>query len=865
MPLITVVNDPANVSGNDFHEVAEGTTLADWLIETYGPDGFAVPTDIYIGSVSQQTQLDLDDYAAVSRPITSPVFIIHRPLGLEGAALYAAYAAAAVVVAVAVVLLMPIPSLGGNKQSKKSPNNALSGQTNVARLLDRVPDIFGQEHSYPDLIAPTVTQFINHIKYQTEYLCVGRGFYLLEQFKTGETLISDVAGSTVTAFEPGQTPDEVLRTRQSNEVAGQEMIGPNEDTLVDLTPVFTVTYASGTDLATITGPSGTWSEYESGDVVNIDELYVTVTATDYNLSGVYIVDSAPSATAIVLQDAAIENANWIQVDAITENPITTTGGDTLTPVLFVSGQVAVLGPFTVPGDKNDQVWIDLLAPRGLASSTALNKFLTISLSFLFEEVDAEGVTTGGSFTYSVTLKDKTTDPRFWTFKITAADGLVVDQLYRVTGERITTSVPGGTQRVEEIRWSRLAGIENITAPDTTGTTRVIIETQATNQVAAIQERQFNVNATRKVITWDGEKVVGNMDTGEGLLPSRRMADGFLHYSLDPKLGARSLSGIDVDAIYAIQRELDSAFDGEKGEFSYTFDSQDTPALEEMRLFAQASRCFIFREGSFFGMTRDQEQPVARGLFNRRNKTPSRERRAIKFNRPLDNDGITLEYKDIDDNNVHTITFPDDLPEDDPHYGLPAALNPLKVDGIGIRQYTQAWDRAQYEFRRLLYQRVSVETEVTSDGLLVPLNARVQHVDGTRLVDLISDGEITQVDGLKIRTSQRCTFERADVYSVVLRNEEGSPIAPIIVRPHPDTEFGFVLSRKPGFQIVVRGDKDYQRGTLYTLGPDGNELADAYLVQRKTPDQDGYVSLELINYTPEYYAADSTTPPPKEIN
>jgi len=737
----------------------------------------------------------------------------------------------------------------------------------VARLLDRVPEIFGQEHSYPDLIAPTVTQFINHIKYQREYMCVGRGFYQLENFKTGETLISDVAGSTVTEYEPGAAPDEVLRTRQSNEVAGQEMIGPNEDTLVDLPATYTVGYVSGTDLATITTdgtPADAWDLFESGDVVNIDELYITVASTDYNLSGVYVVDSAPTATAIVLQAAAVENSNWIQVDGTTANPITTTGGDTLTPVLFIAGEVTVLGPFTVPGDKNEQIWMDLQAPRGLASSTKLNKFLSITLSFLFEEIDADGVPTGGNFTYGVTLKDKTRDPRFWTYKITAADGLVVDTLYRVTGERITASVPGGTQRVEEIRWSRLAGIENITAPDTTGTTRVIVETQATNQVAAIQERQFNVDATRKTITWDGEKVVGDMDTGVGLEPSRRMADAFLHYALDPKLGARTISAIDVDAIYAIQRELDSVFDGEKGEFSYTFDSQDTPAIEELRQIAQAARCFIYREGSIFGMTRDQVQPIARGLFNRRNKTPGRETRSIKFNRPLDNDGVTIEYKDIDDNNVRTITFPDDLPADDPNYGLANALNPLKIDGIGIRQYTQAWDRAQYQFRRLLYQRVSVESQVTADGLLVPLNGRVQHVDGTRLVDLISDGEVVSVDGRKVRTSQRCVFERADVYSVVLRNEEGSPIAPIIVTPHPDTEYGFVLSRKPGFQLVVRGDKDYQRGTLYTLGPDGNDLAEAYLVQRKTPDADSNVSLELINYTPEYYAADSTVPPTKEI-
>ena len=126
----------------------------------------------------------------------------------------------------------------------------------------------------------------------------------------------------------------------------------------------------------------------------------------------------------------------------------------------------------------------------------------------------------------------------------------------------------------------------------------------------------------------------------------------------------------------------------------------------------------------------------------------------------------------------------------------------------------------------------------------------------------SDGEITRIIGHSVKTSQRCEFIGTSIYSVILRDEEGTPSNPIKVQKHPDTEFGFVLFELPEFDIVVRGDKDYQRGTLYNFGPDGNDLAEAYTVQRKTPEGDGTVKLELINYSTQVYSADNIPPPSK---
>jgi len=862
---VTVLNDPSNLAGAEHFDVPDGSTIADVLLDYFGADGFAVPTEVYHGALAADARVDVLAFDAVNVPLTGPLYVLERPQGGE----LLIYILISVAVAVAVTLLMPLPNLpsGDGRSARRSPNNALSGQTNIARTLGRVPDPFGQVLSYPDLIAPTVTQFVDHIKYLTEYVTIGRGFYDLTDFKSGETLISAIPGSSATVYAPGTNPPLVLKTRQSNEVASQRLPAPNATGGQPLTQDYLVGYTTGTDVATINSTNvseNTWAGFTVGDTIGANFLWAATGGTDYNLVGSYVVSAiSADGSTLSLADAAVENSAWSNFNGITSNVLFFVMGGMVSPTVTLPSTDAFIGPFVIPGtDRNDEVWLDLQAPSGLARGLDLNQPVTVVVRFVFEEIDSSGDPTGDDFTVLITLTDDTRDPRFWTYKITPANSdFVVNTRYRVTANRQTFDEPATLTRVDEIRWTRLAGIENITAADTTGTTRAIIQAQATEQVASLQERKFNVQATRKTVTWDGSAVVGNIATGAGLVASRKMADALLHYLLDPKLAASTLAALDVQAVYDVQTALNASFSGEKGEFSYTFDDKNLPALEEMRLIVQACRVFLYKTGSVFSVIRDEVQPVARGLFNRRNKKPDAETRSVRFNRPLDTDGVAVEYNDLTDNNTRVLTFPDDLPASDPNHGVyPNAVNPLRIEATGIRQWSQAWDRAQYEFRRQIYRRVTVESTVTLDGALLPLNARIQHVDGTRIAALTSDGEVLAVSGLTVTTSQDCTFA-AGGHSVVLRDADGTPAdAAITVTARPDGLRGFVLATAAPFTIKVRGDDAYQRGTLYSFGPDGNDVAEAYLVQRKTPDERGNIRLELINYTDQYYAADTTTPP-----
>ena len=859
MSRICVISDAANITKPDCFEVGPDVLISDWLLSHYGPDGPPVPIELFLGGLSEQNHIGTD-YKSVNQPLHNrDLFVISNPLGIDPVTIFIA-----VVIAIATVVLLPTPNLSnldGPGQQKRSPNNALVGATNIARTLERIPDIFGLIKSFPDLIAPTVAEFIDHIKFQTEYMCVGRGFYDLEDFKTGETLIEVIEGSSLEIFPPNAVPTTVLKTRQSNEVASQLLDGQVGGQQQNLSSSYTVTYDLTPDEAHIFSASTEFPDgFITGTDVTLVDFFADPGAGELDLTGTYEIADRVSDIELVLKDAATIAGNWTSFNGTPQNVID--AGHS--PVLVGQDVAAlVIGPFVVPGSDNFEIWIDLQAPKGLAQGEKLNLSHTVDLEFTFEEIDSQDEPAGPSFVYPIELTDSSRDPRFYTFKVGVADGLNVTKRYRVSGTRLTETNPDSLEVLDDIRWTRLAGIEDVAAPDTSGTTRVVVKTQATEQVAAIQERKFNVQATRKVVTWNGTAVVGNIETGIGLLASRRMADIFLHYFLDTKLAARSISDLDVVTLFEIQDALDLVFFGQKGEFSYTFDNKNTPAIEELRQIAQAARCFVFREGSVFSLTRDEEQPVSTTLFTRKNKTADVETKTIRFNRPLDKDGVQIEYRDIDDDQMRTIVFPDDLPPTDENFGLPVTLSTIEIDGIGIRQYTQAWDRAQYEFRRLINRRRRVEFTATREAIVIPLNARVDNMDDTLLGAPASDGELRAIDDLAITTSERCIFDLGKTYSVVFRNETGDALSSAIaVTERAGTIFGFDLSETPSITLHARGDDSAQRGTLYSFFEDGENIKQAYLIERKTPEANGNVRLTLVNYSAADYGADDVQPPNK---
>lgn len=78
---------------------------------------------------------------------------------------------AAIIAAVISYALTPTPKTPNSSgEQKESSNNKLTGQTNVARLYQAKPDIFGCVRSYPDIVNPAGTEYIDNVKYVDQEL-----------------------------------------------------------------------------------------------------------------------------------------------------------------------------------------------------------------------------------------------------------------------------------------------------------------------------------------------------------------------------------------------------------------------------------------------------------------------------------------------------------------------------------------------------------------------------------------------------------------------------------------------------------------------------------------------------------------------
>jgi hypothetical protein len=148
-----------------------------------------------------------------------------------------------VAIALTVATLLLMPKLDASNVQTVSPNNGLSERRNRARPNARIPDIFGCVRSIPDLIARPYRVYENHREVEIAYMCVGRGAYLIEDVRDGDTLIENILGASVAIYGPYHSPNEgltpeiqigtpigdpVFNASRLNEVNGQVLKAPND-------------------------------------------------------------------------------------------------------------------------------------------------------------------------------------------------------------------------------------------------------------------------------------------------------------------------------------------------------------------------------------------------------------------------------------------------------------------------------------------------------------------------------------------------------------------------------------------------------------------------------------------------------------
>lgn len=367
------------------------------------------------------------------------------------------------------------------------------------------------------------------------------------------------------------------------------------------------------------------------------------------------------------------------------------------------------------------------------------------------------------------------------------------------------------------------------------------QTVATDGALSVKERQWNCIGTQKLYSYaSGERSLSKQPTND-------FADIVTHITLDPLIGRRELSDLDVQGLYATSQEIKNYFGTPlAAQFNYTFD-QGSQSFEEA--LAQIASCVgsnARREGSQIYFQFEKENPNSSILFNHRNKRPFSETRSEKYGVDRDHDGVEVTWIDPADGWVESIIrLPDEF-----------ITNPKKLELSGVTNKYQAHFLAHRAWNKIQYQREMVKFTAYGEADLVSLNDRIAVVDDTTpsVVTLGKDatsGDVIRWQGQNISTSQPVNPDPAKSYTIHLQHLNRS-VETMLVTQGAD-EYSLVLERLPVLPLVVKSE--YDEYAKYSITLSTEKDSEAFLITEKSHSGPFESEVTAINYDARYYSND----------
>ena len=514
----------------------------------------------------------------------------------------------------------------------------------------------------------------------------------------------------------------------------------------------------------------------------------------------------------------------------------------------ISGKTNATNWVTLPDAGRTQVWCNVTAPNGMFVDAGGGKGPTsVNFSVQIEQLTALLAPTGTVETVTGSLSGLVSDERAETLEhVTAWTGPARVRMLRTTVYNYDFK---GTVQ-DEIKWSDLYSVTPVGQVNFGNVTTVQTVTQATARATSVKTRQLNMMASRLLPIYDGANFSGAFDA-TGLLvsgtiaPTSKLVDIIAAVSADPKIGARTLTiDVDMPQIWSVQQKLDE-WNPLCGQFNYTFDSDNISFEETVVSIANAGFCLAYRQNGKIRFALDQAQPVSTALFTHRNKKPNAETITRRFASDTECDGVEFIYVDPDTKQSETIKLP-----------LDGSYTKLKKFEIaGIRNFTQAWFRANREYQKLIGQRISIDTTTTLEARSLLPNSRIDVVDSTRYQTY--DGEVVGQSGMTLTLSDNVAFTPGAPHSIVLMRRDSS-IQSIPVTPGGAANV-VVLQNLPSEAITTdRGAGGIR--TIFSFAADSARGAMAYLVQEIDISDGQYVNIKAINYSDTYFLADYAAVP-----
>lgn len=840
-------------------QVFEVTSLARWLLDHYGPTP-TVTVQIFAGEPCAENEITRDADAILAGQC--PEYVVLQSPGLPAA--WIPYVIMAVM-AVAAVVLMPKPVMPGNiNRTQQSPNNSLGDRENKVRMLERVEDIYGTVRSIPSLMMPTYNKYIGHQKFEYGYYCVGRGYYDIAEVRDGDTLIADIEGASAAFYAPFTSPnggvpvlqigapivDGVVTARRAIEVDGITLkainqVQPPANQLYKFTPS-----PDGDRITQSEKKPNFNSILQPGDEI-------TVAMAGFNVTSFLGLDYDGSKVGETYVSGPHNYSGTYTVKLVSDGEIVLTtstwvaGKEGVAASITIAGATHTTDWVTLPSPDRTEVWCNVVAPNGMFKDDNGKQMAFVDFTIEIERLNADLSPTGVVETVAASLSGVVQDERAETVEhVTSWVGPARVRMSRATPFDFEFA---GTV-IDEIKWTDLYSVSPVLKAEYGNKTTVHTVTQATPRATAVKSRQLNCMASRKLPHYNGAGFSGAFDVdgrhvSGTIAATSKLVDIIAAVAADPKIGRRDLATeVDLRQIWGVQQQLD-AWHPACGQFNFTFDTDNISFEETVISIANAGFCIAYRQNGKIRLAFDRVQAHSTALFTHRNKKPKAETITRKFTSDAEYDGVEFVYSDPDSGQSETIT----LPLDGSH------TKAKKFEIAGIRSFEQAWFRANREYRKLLGQRVTIETTTTADARALLPNARIDIVDNTRFKSY--DGDVVGQDGLTLTLSREVVFTPGQRHSIVLMRRDGSLESIACSAGFESNQV--VLQALPKEEIVTQYGGEGIR-TIYSFAADSSRDSQAYLVQEIDLSDSQYVTVRAVNYSDDYYAADSAPIPEKSL-
>jgi len=192
MSIVRVFYNPLNGRDKDEFPIEPGTQIIEFLQREY-PKGFDGYLRVFVGT----DELAIDDLDYVVKPEECVTLLIMPAWAQVG--VYVIQALIAVAVGLVINMLFPPKTPGAAREETESPVYSLNANRNAARLGDPIEVSYGTV-SWPCSFSSAPYSFYydeTNDQFVDEMLCLGMGFYDVDQIYIGDTPLTSLEPGTV--------------------------------------------------------------------------------------------------------------------------------------------------------------------------------------------------------------------------------------------------------------------------------------------------------------------------------------------------------------------------------------------------------------------------------------------------------------------------------------------------------------------------------------------------------------------------------------------------------------------------------------------------------------------------------------------